>query len=392
MAKKLKKLCIITGSRAEYGLLKEIIRMANDDKDIELCLVVTASHLSNELGYTVDEIRQDGIPISYEIEMLIGSDTPRAITKSSATLMIGLADLLEKERPECVLLLGDRYEIHAACTSTMLANIPIAHIHGGELTQGLIDDSIRHSITKMSHIHFVVAETYRRRIIQMGEDPKYIYNVGGLGVDAIKNTSIKDKRTLEREIGFDFGEKSLIVTHHPTTLKTASDNKEEIESIIKALELHSDINLLFTGVNADTYSRVIFDTVKKFCSRRRNAIIVNSLGKDRYFSCLAYADGVLGNSSSGIMEVPYFKKSTINIGDRQAGRIRMPSIIDCGTGVKEISEAIDRLFSPDQQILVSQMHSFPYGYGGASNQIIEILKNLDTRDLTTKKFNDIMSK
>ncbi len=385
----MKNFLIVTGTRAEYGLLKNLIKDLKLKPNINVKLVVTGTHLSSNYGNTAEEICNDNVPIDHCLNMLLDYKNKSGTIKSSALLMLGIAELFQLYEPDLLITLGDRYEMHAVCTAAMLANIPIAHIHGGELTQGAIDDAIRHSITKMSHIHFAVAEDYKRRIIQMGELPCSVYNVGGLGVDSILKSKIIAKSDLENDIGFKFDDKSLLVTHHPTTLETSSYNIQEINNILSALDHFSDVNILFTATNADTHGSLVYEKILSFCSKRTNCQIIPSLGQTRYFSCLKYVSGVLGNSSSGLLEVPYFKKTTINIGKRQEGRIRTPSIIDCSPTQKEIISAIKTLFTDAQIQRVQGMSDLPYGYGGATQKIIDVLMNIDYTGILEKRFYDL---
>ena len=386
-----KRICIVTGTRAEYGLLRWIIQEIKNSKFLELTLIVTGTHLSPEFGLTINEIISDGHVINEKVEMVLSSDSPSAISKSIGLGLIGFADKFENLEPDLVVLLGDRYEIYSAAIAAMISRIPIAHIHGGESTEGVIDEAIRHSITKMAHFHFVAAKDYQRRVIQLGENPNSVFVVGGLGIDSIKRMKLLSKEILEKNLGLNFGKKNLLVTFHPVTLEQ-NTSKEHIEELIKAIENFEDINFIFTMPNADTDGRIIIKTIEKFCGSNKNSNYFKSLGQLRYLSCLQFVDGVIGNSSSGLIEVPSFCKGTINIGDRQKGRLKASSIIDCKPKKIEIVEAIKKLFSNEFQKSLKDTVN-PYGEGSASNQIVEIIKNIDidknADNILKKKFYDI---
>ncbi len=382
-----RKICVVTGTRAEYGLLRWVIDGIANSPVFELQLIATGMHLSPEFGLTVQEIEADGHRIDRRVEMLLSSDTPVGITKSMGLGMIGFADALEVLQPDLLLVLGDRFEIFAAASAALIARIPIAHIHGGEATEGCIDESIRHSITKMSHLHFVAADEYRRRVIQLGENPNLVFRVGGLGVDNIMRLDLLGRDELEAALDFCFLERNLLVTFHPVTLeKDTSAN--QIDQLLAALDELQDIGLIITMPNADTGGRVLFNKIKHFCIGRENAKAYTSLGQLRYLSCLRYVDGVVGNSSSGLLEVPSFKKATINIGDRQRGRIKASSVIDCEPDMTSILQAINRSFSSEffHQL---QLTENPYGSGGASEAIIEKLHDIAFDSILKKSFCDL---
>ena len=387
MAVKQKKVCVVTGTRAEYGLLKRLIRELKNNNKLELQLVVTGMHLSPEFGNTVIDIVEDGHKFDKMIEVLLSSDSPVGISKSIGLGVIGFADALEELKPDILVLLGDRYEILAAATAAMVARIPIAHIHGGETTEGLIDEAIRHSITKMSHIHFVSTQKYRDRVIQLGEDPSNVYCVGGLGVDAIVNIDLMDYNETEKSINFKLQDKNILVTFHPVTLEQSSSRKQ-IDEVLKSLKYLKNTGIIFTMPNADTDGRVVIERINDFCQNNRFAKAYQSLGQLRYLSCLQYVDLVVGNSSSGLLEVPSFRKATVNIGDRQRGRIKATSVIDCSPEEKDITESIKKAYSKEFQEVVRQTVN-PYGTGGASKRIVEILTTLSLNELLKKKFFDL---
>ena len=382
-----KKVCVVTGTRAEYGLLRWLMDGLNKSTKLELQIIATGMHLSPEFGLTYKVIEGDGFKINSKVEMLVSSDTPNGIVKSLGLGMIGITEAFEKLRPDLLLVLGDRYEILSAVIASMIFRIPIAHLHGGEATEGLIDESIRHSITKMSHLHFVATEDYKNRVIQLGEQPEKVFQVGGLGIDNIFNLKLLKKHELERLIDFELGNKNLLITYHPVTLEY-NTSERQMKELLDALNDLKDTHLIFTMPNADTDGRVIFKMIKEFVENRANAKYFTSLGQLRYLSCIKYVDGVIGNSSSGIIEVPSFKKGTINIGDRQKGRKKAKSIIDCDPTRDSIKEAIDRLYSSDFETILENTIN-PYGNGGASEAIVSILEEISFEDMLKKSFFDL---
>jgi len=382
-----KKICVVTGTRAEYGLLRWVMQGIKDSTVLELQLIATGLHLSPEFGLTYRDIEADNFAIDRKVEMLLSSDTPVGVTKSMGLAFCGFADALADLQPDVLLVLGDRYEILAAASAAMIARIPIAHLHGGEATEGLIDESIRHSITKMSHLHFVAADEYRHRVIQLGEAPERVFQVGGPGIDNILKLELLDRAALETALDFKLGPRNLLVTFHPVTLENKT-SESQMEELMKALEDLKDTHLIFTMPNADTYGRVLFEQIKAFTGRRFNACAFTSLGQVRYLSCIRQVDGVVGNSSSGLTEVPSFKKGTINIGDRQRGRLKTGSVIDCEPKRKSIRQALKQLYSPGFQANLKNVEN-PYGKGGASNAIVEIMEQTSFDELLKKKFYDL---
>ena len=387
MTSGLRKICVVTGTRAEYGLLRWIIQGIRDSAVLDLQVIATGMHLSPEFGLTVHEIEADGFCIDRKVEMLLSSDTPVGITKSMGLGLVGFADAFSELKPDLVLVLGDRFEIFSAAAAALIARIPIAHIHGGEATEGLIDESIRHSITKMAHLHFVAAEQYRNRVIQLGEDPSRVFKVGGLGIDNILNIKLLDRTALESALQFSLLRTNFLITFHPVTLE-ASTSSQQIDELLDALRQLKDTGLVFTMPNADTDGRVIFQKIKNFCAVNKNAIAFTTLGQLRYLSCLRHFNGVIGNSSSGLLEVPSFRIATINIGDRQKGRLKASSVIDCEPYADSILNAIQTSFSAEfKQHLLSCVN--PYGTGGASKSIVAILEELSFRNLHKKSFYDL---
>lgn len=341
------KICIITGTRAEYGLLKPLIQKVHESETSDLQLAVTGMHLSPEFGLTYQEIEKDGYPVTAKIEMLLSSDTPAGITKSMGVAMIGFADFFETHKPDIAVILGDRYEMLAAAAAAMAAAVPIAHIHGGELTEGIMDEQIRHSITKMSHLHFTSTEEYRRRVIQLGEQPQMVYNVGAPGIENIKKIKLLDKQSLEKELGFSFSDVTVLVTYHPVSLENMS-TEVQFQNILDVLDEHKEISVIFTKANSDINGRIINQMIDEFVSRNRDRCAgYVSLGQLKYLSTLQFCRAVLGNSSSGIIEVPSFGIPTVNIGDRQRRRLHAKSVIDCGNEKEQVEAALVKALSAE---------------------------------------------
>lgn len=382
-----RKICVITGTRADYGLLRWVMQGIKDDPELQLQIIATGMHLSPEFGLTYREIEKDGFHIDRKVEMLTSSDTPVGITKSMGLGLIGFADVLNELKPDLIVALGDRFEIFSAVAATLVARIPVAHLHGGETTEGAFDEAIRHSITKMSHLHFVAAEKYRQRVIQLGEQPDRVFLVGGLGIDSIQRVKLFNRTELESSLDFKLGKKNLLITFHPVTLETTTAAKQMAELIAALAELQ-DTQLIFTMPNADTDGRALTRMVKEFVAQHPNAHAFTSLGQLRYLSCIAHVDGVVGNSSSGLIEVPSFRKSTINIGDRQRGRLNAASVINCEPTRQSIAAALKRLYSADFQASLNLVTN-PYGEGGASVKVVEIIKNYPLDGIAKKVFFDL---
>ena len=382
----MRKVCVVTGTRAEYGLLRWVIEGILQSPVLDLQLIATGMHLSPEFGMTVNAIEADGYHVDRKVEMLLSSDTAVGITKSMGLGMIGFADTLAELKPDLILVLGDRYEIFAAASAAMIARVPIAHLHGGETTQGAFDESIRHSITKMSHLHFVATEEYRHRVIQLGEQPKHVFKVGGLGIDSIHRLQLLSRDELQEVLNFRFLQRNLLVTFHPVTLE-CNTGTEQMKELLTALSELSDTGLIFTMPNADTEGRALFRQIQEFCEKHPHAKAFTSLGQLRYLSCMRHVDAVAGNSSSGLLEAPSFNIGTINIGDRQKGRLKAPSVIDCEPVSTSISDAIHYIFSQQFQGKLSTVAN-PYGNGGASKAIVKILESCSLNDILKKRFND----
>ncbi len=379
-----RKICVVTGTRAEYGLLRWVMQGIKDDPHLTLQIVVTGMHLSPEFGLTYREIELDGFRIDRKVEILTSSDTSVGIAKSMGLGLIGFADALNDLKPDLIVVLGDRFEIFSAVAAALVARMPVAHLHGGELTEGAFDDAIRHSITKMSHLHFVAAEEYRQRVIQLGEWPERVYLVGGLGIDSIKRLELLEKSELEASLDFKFGKKNLLITFHPETLETATA-VAQMSELIAALNDLDETQLIFTMPNADTGSRELIKLVEQYVTRNPSARAFTSLGQIRYLSCVAHVDGVIGNSSSGLLEVPSFRKGTINIGDRQRGRLQAASVINCKASRMEIASALDKLYSPEFQAGLDRVKN-PYGEGGASERVVDVLANCSLDGMIKKGF------
>ncbi|MGM9967101.1 MAG: UDP-N-acetylglucosamine 2-epimerase [Rummeliibacillus sp.] len=385
----MKKVCVVTGTRAEYGLLKPVIDKIYYSNRLELQLVATGMHLSPDFGLTYQEIESDGYPIIKKIGMLLSSDTATDITKSMAVALMGFADFFEEHRPDMIVILGDRYEMLVVASAAMIAKIPIAHIHGGELTEGAYDDAIRHSITKMSQLHFVSTEEYRKRVIQLGENPENVYNVGALGVENIKNVKLLSKEEIEKSLNFIFNDDTIMVTYHPVTLDTLS-TKNQFNQLLNVIDKHQELKVIFTKANADTDGRIINSMIDEYVDKnKKRCIAFTSLGQVRYLSTLKLCKAVVGNSSSGIIEVPSFNIPTVDIGNRQKGRIASKSVIHCGYESREIEVAIKQAFSSDFNKNI-KFYTNPYEGVNTSQKILEIMeKNLDNKINIKKKFYDI---
>ena len=386
-----KKICVVSGTRAEYGLLRWVMEGIRESEQLELQVIATGMHLSPEFGLTYREIEQDGFHIDRKVEILLSADTPSSISKSMGLAMIGFADALEQLKSDLVLVLGDRYEIFAAAAAAMIAKIPIAHLHGGEATEGLIDEAIRHSITKMAHLHFVAAEDYRQRVIQLGEHPDRVFQVGGLGIDNIMRLPLLSREALEESLEFSLGERNLLITFHPVTLEQ-NTSAQQIRELLAALKQQERTQLIFTMPNADTEGRVLFKIIEEFVQQNsERAKAFTSLGQLRYLSCLKHVDAVVGNSSSGLAEAPSFQIGTVNIGDRQRGRLKAKSVIDCEPNQQSIQKAFERLYSNAFQEKLAFVQN-PYGEGGASAAIVKVLEKLPFEDLLKKQFYDLPTK
>ncbi|PQJ24053.1 UDP-N-acetyl-D-glucosamine 2-epimerase, UDP-hydrolysing [Limnobacter sp. SAORIC-690] len=382
-----RKVCVVTGTRAEFGLLRYLMNDIQNAPGLQLQTIATGMHLSPEFGLTYREIEEAGFQIDAKVEMLLSADTAAAITKSMGLGLIGLADAYERLTPDIIVLLGDRFEIFSAAAAALIARIPIAHLHGGETTEGAFDEAIRHSITKMSHLHFVAAEEYRRRVIQLGESPDRVFNVGGLGIDAIKRITLLSKEELEASLDFKFQARNLLITFHPATLDSGS-SAQQMQELLNVLHELKDTGLIFTMPNADTGGRELAQMVDDFVSVHSNSRVYSSLGQLRYLSCMKYVDGVVGNSSSGLAEAPSMGIGTVNIGDRQKGRLAASSVIHCEPIRTKITDAVITLYSPAfKENLRNTLN--PYGQGGAIQKIIEVLDKHPLEKLMKKHFHNL---
>lgn len=381
----MKKVCVVTATRAEYGLLKPVIEGIMKSKQLELQIVVTGAHLSPEFGMTYREIEEDGFCITEKIEMLLSSDSSVGITKSMAIALMGFADYFERYRPNMVVILGDRYESLAVAAAAMIAKIPLSHIHGGEITQGAYDDAIRHSITKMSHLHFASTEEYRRRIIQMGEQPERVYNVGALGVENIKKISLWTKDELENNLKFSFGEKMVMVTYHPVTLDEIS-SEVQLRNLLQVLDRYKDISVIFTKANADSNGRILNKMIEEYVNKNKErCIAVTSLGQVRYLSAMQFCKAVVGNSSSGIIEAPSFHVPTVNIGNRQKGRISANTVLHCGFECSEIEDCLLTALSDEFQEK-SKKWDNPYEGINTSQFIVKKIEDALREKIEVKKY------
>jgi GDP/UDP-N,N'-diacetylbacillosamine 2-epimerase (hydrolysing) len=382
-----RKICVVTGSRAEYGLLRWVMEGIRAAPDLQLQLVATGMHLSPEFGLTYLEIERDGFCIDRKVEMLLSSDTAVGVAKSMGVALIGFGEALQQLQPDLVLVLGDRFEILSAAAAALVARIPIAHVHGGETSEGAFDEAIRHSITKMAQLHFVAAEEYRKRVVQLGERPERVFLVGGLGVDGIRKLPLLDRPSLESALGIRLGERNLLITFHPATLE-GTDCAGQMAELLAALDQWPHVHLIFTLSNADTHGRALSVMAEQYAAARANAHAYVSLGQIRYLSCLRHVDAVVGNSSSGLTEAPSFRVGTINIGDRQRGRLKAASVIDCAPDRSSIGAALGKLYSPAFRAGLAGVRN-PYGEGGASERIVAVLRDHPLDGIVKKAFYDL---
>lgn len=383
-----RRICVFTATRAEYGLLEPLMEAIRADGDLELKIIAAGMHLSPEFGLTYREIEAAGFIIDEKIEMLLSSDTACGVAKSMGLGLIGLGEALERLRPDIMVILGDRYEVLCAAAAALVAGVPIAHLHGGECTFGAVDESIRHAVTKMSHLHFTAAEVYRRRVIQMGEDPRRVFNVGALGLDNIARLTLLSREDLERDLQIRFAGRNVLVTYHPTTAEPEA-SEAGLTNLLDVLDGLNDTFVIFTHANADAGGRRINQMIDAWAAARpERARVFTSLGQLRYLSLLREADAVVGNSSSGIIEAPSLKTATINIGDRQAGRLRAASVIDCRPSRADIAAAFKKLYTAGFRATVETVAN-PHGGGDAARHIVEVLKHVDPAGCVKKRFNDV---
>lgn len=377
------KVTVFTGTRADYGLLYWLLHDLREAPEFHLQIIASGSHLSPEFGYTAQLIEQDGFEIDEKVEMLLSSDTALGTVKSLGLGIIGYADALTRLQPDVLVILGDRYEALGIAQSAMLMRIPILHIHGGEITEGAYDDAIRHAITKLSYLHATATEEYRKRVIQLGETPDRVFNVGALGLDHIARTELLDRGQLAESLGFELSKDFFVVTYHPVTLADEAP-VETFKNLTKALDNYPEFDVIFTYPNADDGGRQIIPLIEQYADANKNRVIaIPSLGQQRYLSAIKHASAVIGNSSSGIIEVPSFKTPTVNIGQRQLGRLAADSVLHCDSSYDAIDNAIDKAVTTK----ISENINNPYGQGNASRKIIDILKSANLN--RTKTFYDI---
>lgn len=383
----MKKICVVTSTRAEYGLLYWLIKAIKEDESLQLQLIVTGTHLEKEFGHTIDEITKE-FNVDYKIPLNHNDDSKLGISNSMALAQIGFTKAYQELQPDLIVLLGDRYEIFCAASSALISQIPVGHIHGGELTQGAYDDAFRHSITKMSHLHFCATQEYKQRVIQLGENHSNVYYVGGMGVENIKRLELLNQSDLENAINFKLNKKNLLITYHPETLSNIS-SKEQFQELLDALDTLEDTNIIFTYANSDTDGKIINKMIEQYRDKHKNTIAFKSMGQLRYLSSLQYIDAVVGNTSSGILEAPSFKIGTINIGDRQKGRTQAKSILNCRANKNDILSSFTTLYSKKFQKSLAESinpydsRSFP------SNNILQIIKTTDFDKLLKKTFFDM---
>ena len=384
-----KKITVLTATRAEYGLLRPIIKALMAIDKFQVSVVVTGAHLSPEFGLTYQEIVADGIQIDKKIEILLSSDTPVSISKSMGLAIISFAEYFEESKPDALVVLGDRYETLAVCCAAMNARIPIVHLYGGETTEGAVDEAIRHSISKMSYLHFTSTQEYRNRVIQLGEHPDRVYAVGGIGIENALKMPLLSKEELEQSINFTLDKPYAVVTFHPVTLEEGQA-QVQFEQILQAFSKHPEMKYIITKANADANGRIINKMIDEYAASHDNCVAFESLGALRYLSALKYATMVIGNSSSGLVEVPSFKIPTINIGDRQKGRLQAESVINCEPVEEEVSAAIDKAMSEEFRQTASVVVN-PYGDGNTSEKIAQtMVRMLIDEDVDLKKkFYDI---
>ena len=385
----MKKICVVTGTRAEYGLLRPLLDKIIQDEDLELQLIVTGMHLSPEFGLTYKKIEQDGYKIDDKIEIILSSDTSIGISKSMGLAMISFSEVYNRLKPDMLVVLGDRYEIFAAVSVANVSKIPVVHLHGGETTEGAFDEAFRHCITKMSFLHFVSAEKYRQRVIQLGENPDRVFNVGAIGIENITNLKLLSKEELEKQINFKFKKNTALVTFHPVTLENCT-SEDQFKNLLEAIDERKDLRVIFTKANSDTDGRIINRMIDEYVlkNEEKSRVFV-SMGQLRYLSAMKYCDIVIGNSSSGIIEAPSFNIPTLNIGNRQRGRIQALSIVNSDSSKDDIVTAINICLSREFKEKVKNIKN-PYGDGNTSEKIIVKIKEFLNQDIDLKKqFYDI---
>jgi len=383
----MKKISIVTGSRAEYGLLYWLMKAIQNDPELELQTVVTGMHLSAKYGNTYQQIIDDGFTINKKIDIKISSDNSLGVCKSIGIGIEAFSEVFVDLEPDICIILGDRYEILSVAIAALVSNIPVAHIHGGELTEGAFDDAIRHSITKMSHLHFVATDSYLKRVIQLGENPSRVFNVGGLGIENINKLKLLSREDFQKKINFNLAKKNILVTYHPATLEDLS-YKIIFKELLDVLHTLKDTKVIFTAANSDPGGMQINHMIEKYIAENDNAIFIKSMGQILYLSALKFVDAVIGNSSSGICEAPSFRIASVNIGSRQKGREMASSVINCMPNKKSIETAIKKVYDSRFQTLLKST-VYPYDSGNTSEKIVSIIKSTDLTRITEKKFHDL---
>lgn len=384
----MRTICVVTGSRAEYGLLSRLMRMIKDNAETHLQVVATNMHLQAEYGETYKEIENDGFTIDSRIPMPKPSDDAEGVVKSMSVELAGLASELKRLHPDMIVILGDRYEMLMVASAALIFGIPVAHLHGGEITEGAFDDAIRHAITKMSHLHFTSTEEYRQRVVQMGEEPAKVFCVGAIGVDNIKKINLLDKEEVEKYIGFKLDRDTVLATYHPVTLANSS-LEADMDAFLSALEEISGLRVIFTMPNSDTGGDIVAGKISRFVEHHRDkAVAFKSLGMRRYLSVIPHVAAVVGNSSSGILEVPSFGIPTLNIGERQKGRIASKSVVNCGNDKASIVEGLKKVLSEEMREIAGKAKN-PYEKADTVEHIFEIIKSYPLENLVKKKFHDI---
>lgn len=382
-----RKICVLTGSRAEYGLLRWTLHEIAADPALQLQLIVTGAHLEPKFGRTIEAIEGDGFAIDAPVEMRLLDDSPTGIARAVSDGIVGVAEVLGRLKPDILLLLGDRFEVLAAATAAMISRVPIAHVHGGEATEGAFDEAIRHAVTKMAHLHFVAADAYRDRVIQLGESPDRVFVVGAAGLDNIARIDLVDRTALDRSLGLAAGGGFFVVTYHPVTL--GGDDEGAVTELTAALDQFPDHQVLITGTNADPGSDPIREAIDAYARSGSDRVIFHeSLGQQLYLSALKHAAAVVGNSSSGLIEAPALGVPTVNVGDRQRGRLRAASVIDCAPRRDSIVAAVRKALDPGFRATVGPART-PYGSPGAAGRIRDVLKSFRLEGILLKRFYDV---
>ncbi len=382
------RICIFTGTRADFGLLQPLMDVIQNDPELKLQIIASGSHLSPEFGETYKEIESEGFVIDEKVEMLVSSDTPVGVCKSMGLGFIGYSEALTRLKPDLLVVLGDRFEVFSAAASATICRIPIAHIHGGEITQGVFDEAFRHSITKMSHLHFTSTEEYRNRVIQLGEHPDRVINVGAIGLENVRKLNLLQRTEFEEIIRFSLGEQSILVTFHPITLEE-NKTKIQFQNLLDAIDIIPGLRVIFTKANADMEGRIINQMIDTYvAATSQKTISFTSMGQLRYLSAMKHVNAVVGNSSSGIIESPSFRTPSVNIGDRQKGRVQAQSVINCSPNKEEIIQAIKKALSPNFRQSIEKINN-PYEKESTAQNIREIVKQFDLNGVLKKEFYDI---